>query len=117
VSEEIKHLALAAADIAVSLVDNPQETFGLAVAEAMAAGLPSVVSDASPGPLEMVNDGEHGLVVPTENHRAFAEALQRLMGDPELRVRCGEAARTKLRNLDWPVVEPHWRSVLALPAR
>ena len=87
-----------------------------ALLEAMAAGLPSVVSDASPGPLEMVSDGEHGLVVPTENHRAFAEALQRLMGDPDLRVRCGEAARTKLRNLDWPVVEPHWRSVLALPA-
>ena len=38
VSEEIKHQALAAADIAVSLVDNPQETLGLAVAEAMAAG-------------------------------------------------------------------------------
>ena len=87
-----------------------------ALLEAMAAGLPSVVSDASPGPLEMVSDGEHGLVVPTENHRAFAEALQRLMGDPHLRVRCGEAARTKLRNLDWPVVESHWRSVLALPA-
>ena len=45
VSEDIKHQALAAADIAVSLVDNPQETFGLAVAEAMAAGVPLVVSD------------------------------------------------------------------------
>ena len=40
-SEEIKRQALAAGDIAVSLVDNPQETFGLAVAEAMAAGWPS----------------------------------------------------------------------------
>ena len=45
VSEETKHQALAAADVALSLVDNPQETFGLAVAEAMAAGLPLVVSD------------------------------------------------------------------------
>ena len=40
VSEELKRQALTAADLAISLVDNPQETFGLAVAEAMAAGLP-----------------------------------------------------------------------------
>ena len=39
VSEELKRQALAAADLALSLVDNTQETFGLAVAEAMAAGL------------------------------------------------------------------------------
>ena len=44
VSEEVKRQALAAADVAVSLVDNPQETFGLAVAEAMAP-LPLVASD------------------------------------------------------------------------
>ena len=44
VSEELKHQTLSAADVAVSLVDNTQETFGLAVAEAMAAGLPLVAS-------------------------------------------------------------------------
>ena len=64
VSEEIKHLALAAADIAVSLVDNPQETFGLAVAEAMAAGLPLVVSDWN-GYRDLVRDGVDGFRVPT----------------------------------------------------
>ena len=41
VSEELKRQALTAADLAISLVDNPQN-FGLAVAEAMAAGLPLV---------------------------------------------------------------------------
>ena len=45
VSEELKRQALAAADLALSLVDNTQETFGLAVAEAMAAGLPVVASN------------------------------------------------------------------------
>ena len=64
VSEEIKHQALAAADIAVSLVDNPQETFGLAVAEAMAAGVPLVVSDWN-GYRDLVRDGMDGFRVPT----------------------------------------------------
>ena len=63
-SEEIKHQALAAADIAVSLVDNPQETFGLAVAEAMAAGVPLVVSDWN-GYRDLVRDGMDGFRVPT----------------------------------------------------
>ena len=87
-----------------------------ALLEAMAAGLPSVVTDASPGPLEMVRNGHQGLVVPTDDVSAFAAALQKLMLDRDLRNRCGVAARTTLRALDWDVVESHWRSVLALPA-
>lgn len=64
VSEEIKHQALAAADVAISLVDNPQETFGLAVAEAMAAGVPLVVSDWN-GYRDLVREGMDGFRVPT----------------------------------------------------
>ena len=86
-----------------------------ALLEAMAAGLPSVVSDASPGPLEMVTNGEHGLIVPRGDWRAFSAALEQLMLDQGLRERQGAAAREKLCSLDWSVVEPHWRSVLALP--
>ena len=48
----------------MSLVDNPQETFGLAVAEAMAAGLPLVVSDWN-GYRDLVRDGLDGFRVST----------------------------------------------------
>ena len=64
VSEKVKRQALAAADVAISLVDNAQETFGLAVAEAMAAGLPVVASDWS-GYRDLVRDGIDGFLVPT----------------------------------------------------
>jgi glycosyltransferase involved in cell wall biosynthesis len=86
-----------------------------ALLEAMAAGLPSVVTNASPGPLEMVTDQIHGLVVPTDNPSCFAAALKSLIESPERRANYGQAAQAKLRSLDWSVVEPHWRSVLALP--
>ena len=56
--------AYASADIFVSLSDNIQETFGLTPVEAMAAGLPVVVSDWD-GYRETVREGLDGLLIPT----------------------------------------------------
>ena len=56
--------AWAAADIFTSLSDNIQETFGLTPVEAMAAGLPCVVSDWN-GYKDTVRDGVDGFRVPT----------------------------------------------------
>ena len=61
---ELLAQAWAAADVFLSLVDNIQETFGLAPVEAMAAGLPVVVSDWD-GYRYTVRDGEEGFLVPT----------------------------------------------------
>ena len=57
-------IAWAAADIFTSLSDNIQETFGLTPVEAMAAGLPVVVSDWN-GYKDTVRDGVDGFRVPT----------------------------------------------------
>lgn len=54
----------AAADIFVSLVDNIQETFGITPLEAMASGLPVVVSDWD-GYRYTVEDGRQGMLIPT----------------------------------------------------
>ena len=56
--------SLRAADLFVSLSDNIQETFGLTPVEAMAAGLPCVVSDWN-GYRDTVVEGETGFLVPT----------------------------------------------------
>ncbi|MFZ3008527.1 MAG: glycosyltransferase family 4 protein [Phenylobacterium sp.] len=54
----------AASDIFISLVDNIQETFGITPVEAMAAGLPVVISDWD-GYRYTVQDGEQGFLIPT----------------------------------------------------
>ncbi|MBC93174.1 MAG: glycosyl transferase-like protein [Rhodospirillaceae bacterium] len=59
-----KKLAWASADIFCSLSDNIQETFGISPIEAMAAGLPCVVSDWD-GYRDTVRDGVDGILVPT----------------------------------------------------
>lgn len=68
--------AFAAADLFTLLVDNIQETFGLAPVEAMAAGLPVVVSDWD-GFRDTVEDGVHGFRVPTLSAVAGADIASR----------------------------------------
>ena len=66
---EARNRAWAGADIFCSLVDNIQETFGISPIEAMAAGLPAVVSDWN-GYKETVRDGVDGFRIPTALPRA-----------------------------------------------
>lgn len=61
---DLSNASWAAADIFVSLSDNIQETFGITPIEAMAAGLPCVVSDWD-GYRDTVVDGETGIRIPT----------------------------------------------------
>jgi len=61
---EVRGAIRQAADVFISLSDNVQETFGLTPAEALAAGLPCVVSDWD-GYRDTVRDGVDGWRVPT----------------------------------------------------
>jgi glycosyltransferase involved in cell wall biosynthesis len=68
------------------------ESFPLALLEAMHAGTPIVATSVGGVP-EMLEHGRTGLVVPPEHPDALAAALERLLGDPELRRRLGVHAR------------------------
>ena len=71
------------------------EGFPLVIVEAMLAGIP-VVASAVGGIPEIVVDGDTGLLVPPHDAPALADALRRLLGDPDLRqamaARCRQVA-------------------------
>lgn len=85
-----------------------EEGFPNAVLEAMASGLP-VIATAVGGTVEIVHDGETGLLVPPSDPPALAAAIDRLAADPELRSRLGRAARQEiLTRFSWErCVEAH----------
>ena len=82
--------------------------------EAMAAGLFVIVTDASPGPLEVVEPGVSVLGVPSNDSVALAAVMTSLASDPDRRKRMGDAARARIASFCWPQLEPPWRSLLAL---
>jgi glycosyltransferase involved in cell wall biosynthesis len=63
--------------------------------EAMAAGKPLVATDI-PGCREAVVDGETGFLVPPRNPAKLAEALQKLINEPDLRQQFGAAGRQRV---------------------
>jgi glycosyltransferase involved in cell wall biosynthesis len=73
-----------------------REGFGLAAAEAMAFGRP-VVAAAGGALLDLVADGETGLLVPPRDAPALRAAVERLLEDPGLRERLGLAGRDLAR--------------------
>ena len=81
---------LACCDIAVL----PSRAEGLpnAVLEYLAAGLPTVASRVG-GNVEILRDDKTGLLVPPEDSTALAEALLRLLRDPEFAARLGKSGR------------------------
>lgn len=67
------------------------EPFGLAIVEAMAAGLP-VVATASEGASEIIEDGISGRLIPAGDTETLAEAINDLLDNPLERARLGRNA-------------------------
>lgn len=70
-------------------LDDP---YGIVLLEAAAAGLPIVASPFAGATLDLVRDGESGLVADPNDLDGFADALVSVASDPELRARMGRTA-------------------------
>lgn len=88
------------------------EGFGLAIAEALANGLPVVATDCPVGPGEIVRDGVDGFLVDNEDIESFAKALGRLMEDPDLRREMASKAPEILDRCGLEIVMEQWKDLM-----
>ncbi|MFH2004989.1 MAG: glycosyltransferase [bacterium] len=127
---EVERTELSAADLLlVNSLDHPRlaalargalaylgtqrlEPFGMSCAEAMAAGLPVIVSERA-GIAAWLKDGEDALLVDPKDPTAIAQEILRLLRDPELRERLARAGRAKaLRDFHWEQIAERQGKVL-----
>jgi glycosyltransferase involved in cell wall biosynthesis len=83
----------------VFVLSSRHEGFGRVVAEAMAAGIPAVVTREGALP-ELVSEGTSGLCAAATDAQDFAAQIETLVDTPALRAALGSAARSRARDFD-----------------
>jgi phosphatidylinositol alpha-1,6-mannosyltransferase len=86
------------------------EGFGLTYLEANAYGKP-VVGTLDCGAEDAIEDGDNGYLVPQRDSRAVAEAVLRLLNDPESARAMGERGRERARRRDWSHVVDEYLAI------
>lgn len=74
------------------------DPWGLVVNEAMACGLPIIVSSVAGCSSDLVEDGGNGYIVPSRNVEKLYVAIDSMVRQPELRRRMSERSRERIRN-------------------
>ena len=90
------HPFMGAADVYVS--SSAYEGFSNSLLEAMSLGVPVVSTDHQFGANEMIEDGRSGLLVPVGDEESMAGAIERVLGDDDLRQNLATGAKERARN-------------------
>jgi len=82
------------------LLSSEYEGFGMSVVEAMASGLPAVVSNIEPMK-EIIKNKKNGYIVDFDNENEVAELITKLLDNKKIREKIGNEAKKSTKNYDW----------------
>ena len=84
----------------IKLFPTLSEGFSVALMDAIACGL-APVTTTTPGPMEVVRDGDNGILVPPRDTLAIVQALERLINDLPYLEQLRRNAYTTAQNYSW----------------
>ncbi|MBI3378784.1 MAG: glycosyltransferase [Nitrospirae bacterium] len=82
----------------VFVLSSLYEGFPNVLLEAMALGIPSVATRCPTGPDEIITEGVDGILVPSADEKAIADAIKKLLLDDDLRKRLSEAGKRRIQD-------------------
>jgi glycosyltransferase involved in cell wall biosynthesis len=101
-----------AADADIFLNTNRIDNTPISVIEACAMGLPVVATNVG-GIADLLRDGQTALLVPDGDDRAMADAVMRLLRQPQLASQLSRAGRRMADALSWEHTRPQWEELIA----
>lgn len=96
----------------IFVLSSRYEGFGMVLIEAMSFGIPCVSFNCNYGPSDIIKNNEDGFLVENGNEKEFAEKLQLLMKDANLRQKMGLKARENVQRFLPQNVVKQWDELL-----
>ncbi len=88
------------------------EGFGNVIIEAMACNLPVISTDCPSGPREIITNGENGILVSNQQPDQLAQAMAKLMSEPQRRMQLAAKASQSLSRFELDTIIDQWKDLL-----
>lgn len=95
------------------LMTSITECFPMVLLESLSIGLPIIAFDVPTGPRNIISDRKDGLLIENNNIMAYAQAIESLITDNELRVKMGEQAKLNSVRFNQEKVLNLWNNLLS----
>ncbi|WP_282040637.1 glycosyltransferase [Winogradskyella flava] len=95
-----------------TVLTSKYEGFPRTLIESLALGTPVISVDCKSGPNEIIINENNGLLVENHNIKALAQAMDRLVEDKELYLRCKANAKSSVAHLSMKTIGLQWKTIL-----
>jgi len=89
------------------------ESFAIVLAEAMACGTPVISTDCPSGPNEIITNDKNGILVPSNDEKALAQAMLHLLNDKNLRIKFSKAGKKRASDFRIEKILPQYEELFS----